>query len=277
MIQHADVGFEPRDDTSVLAGASRKSSSNLIENTQEPSDTTPLEAQPAGPHEPSPTQRDQIGEPSTRKPLIGTINECLPDGSALRGYRNPYLGGQDEFGCNAALRMSKLSQPIVFTDHPPEYFWAQLEEANSEHAIIFVDNIDDRWCDALCARYPDSINERFLLEHVLGFDSSLIDKSFMNSLPQQGAVQKSMATDIERIKHALSDRADLFQTDGCGFHVNYWYEPGGSWNTEPLTLGDCIFQSCESGWVKTNRYISCCQLDKSICKYNTMTSFGYQF
>lgn len=200
-------------------------------------------------------------------PLISTLKECLPEGSVLRGYGHPYLDERSTYGAEVALRLDDQSRGISQTIQSPDHVWTQLEAAKPEHAAIIIESIDDRWCDALCARFPHSINERFLLEHILAITLDLVEKYTVPLPPKQGSGRNSLITDIKRIRHALSGRNDVFQTDKYGFHVNYWYEPGcGSGPTKQVSRGDCVFQSRKSGWVKSNRFISCCRLDTSTCK-----------
>lgn len=222
----------------------------------------PPRVQPEEVEDTSETQRGGSGHANTYKALIGTLKESLPEDSTLRRYNHPYLG--DRLRAAAALHLHGQDGETHFEFHSPKRVWAQLEAANPEHAILVVEGIDDIWCNALCARYPQSINERFLLEHILGLTFEFVNKEMHSPAPMDHSVE----ADIRLIADALSDRVDLFHADENGFHVNYWYElDRRPRNTVQHLRGACILQYHKSAWAKSNRFISGCRLDKNFCEY----------
>lgn len=285
MSQHANVGCELRDDISVLAGASPEPS---ITNTKESSDIAPPEVQPGETLTPQAMQRDQNDLEETRKPLVSTIEDCLPMESFLRGRTrqdHPWLDSDPRLGAKVTLLLNEGDRSVA-EQRSPEDVWTQLETANPEHALLLVENINDEWCDALCARYPHSISEGFLLEHILGFTFDSVSKTNMivaaatrktkNTKTKQNQSQcvaswrvvDSVVEDISRMTQALRGRVDLLQCQPFGIHVNYWHEsePDPS-DSEQCSVGDFVLRLIESEWVKSNRFISCCRLTENLCKF----------
>lgn len=153
----------------------------------------------------------------------------------------------------------------LLIDPTPGDVWARLDKAKpSEHRVLVIHNITDEWCEALCARYPESVNQRFFLEHILGLDSKARRPHV--ALQGQDELGQNIAANLERIDGAFPCLSDDPKS-GVGGHIDSWLEP------QPVCPTDCLLRGCRlrrvpSGWVKTNRFMSYCQLQENFCKSN---------
>jgi len=110
---------------------------------------------------------------AANKSLFEVVRECAPRGSPLTSFL-------DNRSHKTTARISLISHG-GYSRHAtrtPQDVWNVVDQKNSskDHILILRD-IDSDWCEALCARYPGSIDRRFLLEHILGLDLHLFPGS----------------------------------------------------------------------------------------------------
>jgi hypothetical protein len=83
-------------------------------------------------------------------------------------------------------------------------------------------DINSDWCEALCTRYPESIDREFLLEHILGIDLQL------NPISLYQAPYDSR----RMLKEDIDETTDLFRTMGqmAADMLLIAQEPEGGWS-----------------------------------------------
>jgi hypothetical protein len=228
-------------------------------------DTARQERDITGPYDDnsSPLQSTQIPSPKIRKPLIETIRSCFSAESPLRNDGQPYLSE------HAGLWNRPLSEVRLVSGMEdgntmsekllPADLWTKLEYANTKQAIIAVNNIDDEWCKALCTRFSQHINERFLLEHILG----LTLPASCTCRDGISPICRAIAADVGRVNQLLSGRLDTPRGD-VGFHINYWRESASAVNGPPPMEGCMLRRAFEK--IRSYGFISCCQVKAHICK-----------
>lgn len=217
--------------------------------------------------DPSETRRGRSGHANTYKPLIATIKQCLPEESLLRKDTNPYFASTIQTKSRIVLLLDGRRH-YARPDLSPGKVWGQIEAANPRHAIIAVEEIDDVWGEALCARYPDSIDEQFLLEHILGVDFVQDDEYLLPLPPDQQLTRDSTKRDILHIANAFYGKDRLEERSSPGFHINYWFETEGERNRSSFSLMNCVFRNLKNGYMKLNHRISYCQLSENTCEYH---------
>jgi hypothetical protein len=197
-----------------------------------------------------------VGEPETAdESIIAALKECIPKGS-----NSIWEEVIHDWWTQVAARLNDEDKMSRFW--APEDFWKQIDEARpSGHSVLVIDNINDDWCDALCTRFPETINRRFLLEHILGLQAGV---RWSHNGADESPLERSVAADLERLYQAfpcLSNRA----TEGWGGHVDCWLDADDQEHRVRRIYG-CSLSLTEYGWVQTNRYLSYCELKENLCK-----------
>ncbi|KAM0712552.1 hypothetical protein Q7P37_011649 [Cladosporium fusiforme] len=219
----------------------------------------------------------------TKVPLLEAVRKSIPADSILRRTRSryhwhPYFNPSPYQNSAQVYLLSNENQAHGPASLTPEHIWTQLDEMGTKHAVLLVDTVDDKWCEALCARYPQSINERFLLSHILGI--TLPIKSTYESPAQYlcrvlkehkvavaSAISKLHA-DLQSLDAAMPGRFESPQGHS-GFHLNVWLDTtSGSHDLDKILYGGCVIETFDR-WgaavlVKSNGFVSCCQLTKSL-------------
>ena len=103
---------------------------------------------------------------SADRSIFDLLEECIPEGSksVLESviYQRP----------RARISLKWDDDFMERYTWKPEAAWKQVDGLKpSEHIVLVIDSIDDKWCEALCNRYPKAINKKFVLEHILGLDA----------------------------------------------------------------------------------------------------------
>lgn len=106
---------------------------------------------------------------AANKPLFEVVRECAPPESPLTSFL-------DNRSHTTTTRISLMSHGGYgrHSIRTPQDVWGAVDQKEpSKDHILTLRDIDSDWCEALCARYPGSIDRRFLLEHILGLDLHL--------------------------------------------------------------------------------------------------------
>jgi hypothetical protein len=210
-----------------------------------------------------------------RVSLLEAVQKSVGPTSPLRRRGHPYnLEPRDpnvRWWCNpqaivrlvADIRGDTTGTAIL----SPKDLWVRLEAKTAEHAIIVIDGVDNEWSEALCAKYPQHINEKFLLEHVLGVPVPAECRCLFG----KSATCETIATDLERVTQLLHGR---LESQRVGFHVNYLLKPELTTVDPNPDMGCILRRASEKSW--SNGLISCCNLEGNLCKCacrNTIITF----
>jgi hypothetical protein len=216
----------------------------------------------------------QIHACTGRVSLLEAVQQSIGLSSPLRRVAHPYnldpsyphgmWGGRQ-----AIVRLvSDIKGDTTGTAiSSPRDLWVSLEAKTAEHAIIVVDGIDNEWSEALCAKYPQHINEKFFLEHILGVPVPAECRCLLG----KSATCETITTDVERVVHLLNGRLD---SERVGFHVNYLLKPEFTIVDPNPDMGCILRRASEKSW--SNGLISCCNLEGNLCKCacrNTIITF----
>jgi hypothetical protein len=195
-----------------------------------------------------------------RKSLIETVRSCFSAKSLLWKKCQPYLSHHadrlSEFpGVKLSSGDNAISPELSSTG-----FWMKLKETTTEQTVVVVNDIDDHWCKALCTTFPQHINEKFLLEHILGLtlpaECSCDDGANVSC--------KAIAADVRRVSKLLAGRLDSPRGD-FGFHISYWREPEPAMSrNEPVEA--CMLRRASERF-QSHGFLSCCQLGAHLCKW----------
>lgn len=224
-------------DTSILRSSTPPSQRHVTPQIQ------PEEAESQAPVENANTNVD---EPNTAdRSLLNLLKECIPvDSKSIWRkavhFRSPH-----------PTVTLKSDGPDVWT---PEDVWKRVDQSkSSDHLVLVIEDIDDEWCEALCTRYPKSINRKFLLEHILGFS---LGRRELPYDPDDIGLSESMAIDLERLDRTFPYLSDS-TTERLGRHIDCWMGP------EPLrnrSARGCLVVPVPLGWTQINRFLSYCEL-----------------
>ena len=231
------------DDTSILRSSTPPSQRHVTPQIQ------PEEAEAQAPVENSNTNLD---EPNTAdKSLMNLLKECIPvDSTSI------WRAVVNSWPKYATVRL-KSDDPDVST---PIDVWERVDHSKSaDHLVLVIEGIDDEWCEALCTRYPKSINRKFLLEHILGFR---LGRRELPYDPDDIGLSESMAMDLERLDRTFPCLSDS-TTERLGRHIDCWMGP------EPLrtrSAHGCLVVPVPLGWTQINRFLSFCELKENFCK-----------
>lgn len=153
----------------------------------------------------------------------------------------------------------KSDGPDVVT---PEDVWERVDQSKSaDHFVLVIEDIDDEWCEALCTKYPKSINLKFLLEHILGIR---LERREFPYGPDDVGLSESMAIDLERLDRAFPSLLDS-TTEKFGRHIDCWLEPEPSGPSKRSARGYRVLPT-PLGWTQVNRFLSYCGLKENFCK-----------
>lgn len=226
--------------------------------------------------------------------IIDRLKECIPQGS------KPVLERVIHNRSYAMVTLNWDGGSMRPRGYLPEDVWEQVDKLKpSEHVVLVIEDISEEWCDALCKRYPKAINERFLLEHILGLDES--SRPFASTWPHvvrpwkdeseprrsippirarevgedEKELRRSIAADLERLDRVfpcLSDR----EHERFGGHIYCWPEVGDpSYPGRPISrIKGCYLTPNISDRIKINRFLSYCQLQENFCKSNFLKAKG---
>jgi hypothetical protein len=217
--------------------------------------------------------------PDAGKSLFKSLRECCPKGSDSVLERIIHDRDHDP-----GPRLMLFSDGRSWELSNPREVWAHIDRLKpSEHSILVIEDINDEWCEALCSRYPSSINRTFLVEHIIGIMQTTIEyvirvmpatKRMAQRLREQfdNELAEKLLADLERIDQAMllpHDRESV-----PGYHIDCWQETERSGPRE-ISLGCCQLRKVPSGWIKTNGLLSYCQLQANFCKFLFLKSDGY--
>lgn len=146
-------------------------------------------------------------------------------------------------------------------DPTPGDFWAHLDKVKpSGHSVLVINDVDSEWGEDLCTRFPKAIDRTFILEHILGFAWL---KGCYALRAKHGDLERNVVADLERLKQALPF---LFEGQRApGKHIDCYVEAKNP-KPQSRSFGDFYFVLAVSGWVKSNRFLSYCQLKDNFCK-----------
>jgi hypothetical protein len=179
----------------------------------------------------------------------------------LRKEGQPYLSPRADRLSELFSEVQLMSNKNTISPNlsPPD-LWKKLKDRDTEHAVILVNNVTDEWCEAICTRFPQRINEKFFLEHILGL-----------TLPARCTCDRKTCSsctvieaDVRSVVRSLAGRLDPKQED-VGFHINYWHEPGTEISGFRADEGGCILRRASES-VQLYGFVSCCQLEEHICR-----------
>jgi hypothetical protein len=186
--------------------------------------------------------------------MFDKIKECIPQGSGsiledLIYKRSQHA--QYEF-------ISSGSPPSDLLEQTPEAIWAYVDSAeSSQDSVLFINDIDDGWCEALCARFPKAINQKFLLTHILAiittprripYPFGVYDDSEANE-----AYHRYRSVDLKGLHRMFPCLEDDSQ-EICGRYVDCWLEPS---QDSPIR---------HRTYMQANRFVSYCHLKENLCK-----------
>lgn len=210
------------------------------------------------------TNGDVDGSHAGDRSIIDQLKECIPKGSnsileRVIHNRSPH----------AKVELKSHDGSVKCDAWKPKDVWEQVDKlAPSEHSVLVIDEIDDEWSDALCKRYPDKINKRFVLEHILGIDTrsrSLCCRHLCGHADEEWqGLKRSIDTDLGRLDRMfpfLSDPAH----ENFGGHIYCRLEPDDR-TLHVHAVRGCRLSLGSSSQVKINRFLSRCQLQENFCK-----------
>ena len=121
-----------------------------------------------------------------KKSLFETLRECMPSKSPPVSF----LDNRYPKTTRASL-ISNGYAPYAIRTH--QDVWTAIDKTgpHTNHVLI-VRDINSEWSEALCDRYPGSIDRRFLLEHMIAVDLQLFPASLYQGthssqkLPNEG-------------------------------------------------------------------------------------------
>jgi hypothetical protein len=209
---------------------------------------------------PSP-QPTRIPSSTAKKPLIETVRSCFSAESPLRKTGQPYLSPSTDRWSRLSSDVQLLSSDknAISPKLSPADLWTKLKDTDMKYAIILVENITDEWCEALCTRFPQRVNEKFLLEHILGLTLPARCTCDLNT----SSTCRVVEADVRSVVQSLAGRIDPQQED-VGFHINYWHEPETAISGSRGGGGCMLRRASES--VQSYGFVSCCQLEEHICR-----------
>jgi hypothetical protein len=204
---------------------------------------------------------DGDGQPFTaKKSLFDILKECIPAGSNSVLERTIHKPDHD-----LGPRVRLIHEGSDLEPRNPGDVWARIDKLkDSEYGILVIEDIDDEWCEALCSRYPNSIDQAFLVEHITGIVR--VTPRVRCSFHEQCdiGIADSIVAGLERIDQAINLSHNA--ASGPGYHIDCWQE-AKSPGLRECTMSGCRLVQMPSGWIKTNRFLSCCQLQENFRKF----------
>jgi hypothetical protein len=199
-----------------------------------------------------------VNQPRTAaRSLIDRLKECIPKGS------NSVLESvvhDRPSSAQAVLRSDSDSIKPSFIGR--EAVLEQIDKLKpSDRSYLVIDNIDDEWCDALCTRYPRAIDERFILEHMVG---SHLMAGAPSYYPAEFELRRAVAEDLKRLDRTFA-RPRRPAARILGQHIDHWLE-AEHFGHDIREIDGCILRPVLSGWTKINRFLSYCRLEDNFCK-----------
>jgi hypothetical protein len=173
---------------------------------------------------------DSNGSSTTERSMFGTLEQCIPKGCGS------VLESTIHDRSARATVCLKLDGGVVETLTLAET-WTFIDRMKpSKHAALVIDDIDDiddEWCGALCDRYPESVNRKFPLEHILGLESKDLGPPIYEH-PMDEPMDEPM-DDLKRtiwansasLKKALPCLEDGPKSVSAN-HIDCWYEQGAT-------------------------------------------------
>jgi hypothetical protein len=231
--------------------------------------------QPADDDQPPLPGFAQIHAWTGRVSLLEAVQKSVGPNSPLRRRRHPHNLEPRDFDVRwwsepqAIVRLvSDIKGDTTGTAIlSPKDLWVRLEAKTAEHAIIVIHGVNNEWSEALCAKYPQHINETFLLEHILGVPVTAGCRCPLGKT----ATCETIATDLERVARLLHGRLD---SQRVGFHFNYLLKPELTIVDPNPDMGCILRRASEKSW--SNGLISCCNPEGNLCKCacrNTIFTF----
>lgn len=199
---------------------------------------------------------DVIGTRTVDRSIFDRLRECIPKRS--NSVLESVIHDRTCFA-SAALRSDSDSIKTSFLGR--EVILEQIDKLKpSDHCYLVIDNIDDKWCDALCDRYPKAINERFLLEHIVGTDL----RSWGWDCDSAGVeLQRIAVGDLERLNRTFPEPKRP-AAKILGQHIDNWLEPENP-GPDIIAIEGYLLRSVPWGWAKINRFLSYCRLKDKLC------------
>lgn len=137
---------------------------------------------------------------------------------------------------------------------------------------MILRDIDSNWCEALCTRYPDSIDRKFLLEHVLGVDLRLIPMSLYQASHDPYRPLKEPVGGMDVLTRIGLMSANLQTIDHIGKLVLHETQT----QTEPTTAGRPTRLVVEPTLRATDLGLGCLSEEmKSALAESDRTSFAF--
>lgn len=206
------------------------------------------------------------------KSIFDLLKECIPKGSSSVLER--VVHNRPSY---TRVQLKSDSDSMKPDNWRPEAVWAQIDRLkSSEHGVLLIENINVEWSKALCKRYPNAINRRFVVEHVLGLDrmarrppSAMRHRVFED----EKIVLRSIVADLERLDRIFPYLSDRIH-ERFGGHVDCWLASEDA-DLRIAPLRGCRFSLGTSDRVKINRFLSYCQLKENFCKSSFLKATGY--
>jgi len=102
------------------------------------------------------------------KSLFEVVRKCTSSDSPLRSLLDNHS--------RSTTRPRLMSNGYVsHAIGAPVDVWNAVNDTETQRDYVLVlRDINSDWCEALCTRYPDTIDRKFLLEHILGLELQLV-------------------------------------------------------------------------------------------------------
>jgi hypothetical protein len=102
------------------------------------------------------------------KSLFEVVRKCTSSDSSLRSLLDNHS--------RSTIRPRLMSSGYVsHAIRAPVDVWNAVDDTETQRDYVLVlRDINSDWCEALCTRYPDTIDRKFLLEHILGLELQLV-------------------------------------------------------------------------------------------------------
>lgn len=194
---------------------------------------------------------------SADRSIIDLLKECIPQGSKsvlerMVHYRAPY----------ARVSFKSDAVTTVAWDLTPTSVWKWVDRLKpSEHGVLVIDDIDDSWCKEF-TRYPEAINETFVLEHILGCELDVQDPYHG---PADIGLQQSITADCERLARTFPGLSHPAVQGFCR-HIDCWLELKDS-ELDVRSVHGWLLRPAQSGWLNVNSFLSYCQLKENLRKF----------
>lgn len=208
--------------------------------------------------------------PNNHKSLLDILRDCIAPESPL-AYSIRQLSGHE-----GETRSALISDgyAISFGINAPEQLLSEIVGSKkSEKSVLLIHNVENRWCEALCSRFPESVDRMFLLEHIFGFDLPLFVENYY-IIPPENMTSKQTGQRIVTTMSSYRSFDDLAQDrlardkkKTYGFHVNCWYTSKSRTSSSSESIQRFKIRKTGESWNKTNDFVSCCRLTDNLCKH----------